>query len=182
MPDDELLGRRVGQTPRSPGAGASSQADDPRREVKGVRRRTSPTSGSRSDCSKRSTPTRTLPHFRRTPPRGDAERDGTLLRGRDAGRPRYQGFDLDADFTYVNERLAKHYGISGVTGEEFREVPLKGGRRGGVLTQASVLTVTSNPTRTSPVKRGKWILSKSSARRRRLRRATSPSSTRKIRS
>ena len=65
---------------------------------------------------------------------------------------------ISADFTYVNERLAKHYGISGVTGEGFKRVPLKGGRRGGVLTQASVLTVTSNPTRTSPVKRGKWIL------------------------
>ena len=65
---------------------------------------------------------------------------------------------IDSDFTYVNERLAKHYAISGVTGEAFRRVTLKGGRRGGILTQASILTVTSNPTRTSPVKRGKWIL------------------------
>ena len=69
-----------------------------------------------------------------------------------------EGF-LDADFTYVNERLAKHYGIEGVSGEEFRRVALPGdSTRGGVLTQASVLTVTSNPARTSPVKRGKWIL------------------------
>ncbi len=65
---------------------------------------------------------------------------------------------LDADFTYVNERLAKHYGIPGVKGDEFRRITLKGGERGGVLTQASILTITSNPTRTSPVKRGKWIL------------------------
>jgi Protein of unknown function (DUF1592)/Protein of unknown function (DUF1588)/Protein of unknown function (DUF1585)/Protein of unknown function (DUF1587)/Protein of unknown function (DUF1595) len=65
---------------------------------------------------------------------------------------------LDADFTFVNERLARHYGIPGVKGEAFQRVKLTGGRRGGVLTQASVLTVTSNPTRTSPVKRGKWIL------------------------
>jgi hypothetical protein len=65
---------------------------------------------------------------------------------------------LDADFTYVNERLARHYGIPGVRGDDFRRVRLPGGPRGGVLTQASVLTVTSNPTRTSPVKRGKWIL------------------------
>jgi Protein of unknown function (DUF1592)/Protein of unknown function (DUF1588)/Protein of unknown function (DUF1587)/Protein of unknown function (DUF1585)/Protein of unknown function (DUF1595)/Planctomycete cytochrome C len=64
---------------------------------------------------------------------------------------------LDADFSYVNERLAKHYGIDGVTGPEFRRVKLPG-NRGGVLTQASVLTLTSNPTRTSPVKRGKWVL------------------------
>ncbi|WZO95812.1 DUF1592 domain-containing protein [Isosphaeraceae bacterium EP7] len=65
---------------------------------------------------------------------------------------------LDSDYTYLNERLAKHYGIDGVTGDEFRKVTLTGDRRGGVLTHASVLTVTSNPTRTSPVKRGKWIL------------------------
>jgi mono/diheme cytochrome c family protein len=65
---------------------------------------------------------------------------------------------LDADYTFVNERLAKHYGISGVTGEQFRKVKLTDRNRGGVLTQASVLTLTSNPTRTSPVKRGKWIL------------------------
>lgn len=65
---------------------------------------------------------------------------------------------LDSDYTILDERLAKHYGIKGVLGEKFREVKLPDGRRGGVLTQASVLTVTSNPTRTSPVKRGKWVL------------------------
>jgi hypothetical protein len=65
---------------------------------------------------------------------------------------------LDADYTFVNERLARHYGISGVRGDEFRRVSLAGTGRGGVLTQAAVLTVTSNPTRTSPVKRGKWVL------------------------
>lgn len=65
---------------------------------------------------------------------------------------------IDADFTFLNERLARHYGIPGVEGEQWRRVSLKGTPRGGVLTQASVLTVTSNPTRTSPVKRGKWIL------------------------
>lgn len=65
---------------------------------------------------------------------------------------------LDADYTFVNERLARHYGIGGVTGTEFRKVQLPDARRGGVVTMASTLTVTSNPTRTSPVKRGKWIL------------------------
>lgn len=65
---------------------------------------------------------------------------------------------LDADYTFVNERLARHYGLEGVDGEEFRRVSIPAGRRGGLLTQASILTVTSNPTRTSPVKRGKWIL------------------------
>ena len=65
---------------------------------------------------------------------------------------------LDSDFTYVNERLARHYGIPGVKGEQFRRVKFKGRERGGLVTQASILTVTSNPTRTSPVKRGKWVL------------------------
>jgi hypothetical protein len=65
---------------------------------------------------------------------------------------------IDSDYTFVNERLAKHYGIQGVIGPDFRKVALPDKRRGGVLAMASVLTVTSNPTRTSPVKRGKWIL------------------------
>jgi hypothetical protein len=65
---------------------------------------------------------------------------------------------IDADYTFVNSRLARHYGISGVTGSQFTKVKLPDGRRGGVVTMASTLTVTSNPTRTSPVKRGKWIL------------------------
>jgi mono/diheme cytochrome c family protein len=65
---------------------------------------------------------------------------------------------LDADFTYLNERLARHYGIPGVTGDEFRRVRLTNPERGGLLTHASILTVTSNPNRTSPVKRGRWVL------------------------
>jgi len=65
---------------------------------------------------------------------------------------------LQADYTFVNERLAQHYGIPGVQGPEFRRVELRNGTRGGVVTLAGVLTVTSNPTRTSPVKRGKWVL------------------------
>jgi hypothetical protein len=65
---------------------------------------------------------------------------------------------LDADFTFLNERLAKHYGIDDVKGKDFRRVTLTDDARGGVLTQGTVLTVTSNPTRTSPVKRGRWIL------------------------
>ena len=64
---------------------------------------------------------------------------------------------LTADFTYVNQRLAEHYGLEPVTGDGFQRVKLAKGRR-GVLTHASILMLTSNPTRTSPVKRGKWIL------------------------
>ncbi|MBB6050534.1 DUF1592 domain-containing protein [Armatimonas rosea] len=65
---------------------------------------------------------------------------------------------LDSDYTYLNETLAKHYGNPTVKGDEFRRVPLLSGQRGGVLSMASVLTLTSNPGRTSPVKRGKWVL------------------------
>jgi hypothetical protein len=65
---------------------------------------------------------------------------------------------LTADYTFVNESLAKHYGLEGVTGEEFRRVSVEGKPRGGLLTQASILTITSDPTRTSPVKRGKWVM------------------------
>jgi hypothetical protein len=66
---------------------------------------------------------------------------------------------LDARYTFLNERLARHYNIAGVKGPEFRRVDLAiAAPRGGVLTQASVLTVSSYTTRTSPVLRGKWIL------------------------
>ncbi len=65
---------------------------------------------------------------------------------------------LTAKYTFVNEPLAKLYGIPNVTGDQFRKVDLTGTPRVGVLTQASVLTVSSYPTRTSPVIRGKWIL------------------------
>jgi Protein of unknown function (DUF1592)/Protein of unknown function (DUF1588)/Protein of unknown function (DUF1585)/Protein of unknown function (DUF1587)/Protein of unknown function (DUF1595)/Planctomycete cytochrome C len=81
---------------------------------------------------------------------------------------------IDADFTFLNERLGRHYGIvdtmgnragnkkvpggTPLRGPEFKRVKLQGGERGGILTQASILTVNSNPTRTSPVKRGRWVL------------------------
>jgi hypothetical protein len=65
---------------------------------------------------------------------------------------------IDGKFTFLNERLAKHYGIPGITGPQFRRVELTGDQRSGILTQASVLTVSSYPTRTSPVLRGKWVL------------------------
>ena len=82
---------------------------------------------------------------------------------------------LDADYTFLNQELANHYGITDtngnwmgqkktvpggeqIKGRAFRRVAVQGSSRGGVLTHASVLTVTSNPTRTSPVKRGRWVL------------------------
>jgi hypothetical protein len=65
---------------------------------------------------------------------------------------------LDADFTFVDERLARHYGIPNVSGSRFRRVTLGDSPRRGLLGQGSVLTATSAGNRTSPVKRGKWIL------------------------
>ncbi len=65
---------------------------------------------------------------------------------------------IDGRWTWLNERLARHYGIPGVDGPEFRRVALTGTQRSGVLTQASILTVSSYPTRTSVVIRGKWVL------------------------
>ena len=65
---------------------------------------------------------------------------------------------LKADYTFLNERLAKHYGIPNVYGSRFRRVALSDGARRGLLGHGSLLTVTSAGNRTSPVKRGKWIL------------------------
>ncbi len=82
---------------------------------------------------------------------------------------------IDADYTFLNQTLANHYGIAdtqgnwrgqkktvpggeAIKGRSFRRVKLQSTSRGGVLSHASVLTVTSNPTRTSPVKRGRWVL------------------------
>src|ERR1035438_4234221 len=62
---------------------------------------------------------------------------------------------LDSDYTFLNERLAQHYGITNVFGQDMRRVTLPpDSPRGGILTEGTVLAVTSNPTRTSPVKRG----------------------------
>src|SRR5205085_6689595 len=66
---------------------------------------------------------------------------------------------IDSDYTFLDERLANYYGVPDVKGEEMRRVTLPGDSpRGGVLTMGGVLMVTSNPTRTSPVKRGLFVL------------------------
>jgi hypothetical protein len=65
---------------------------------------------------------------------------------------------IDGKYAFLNERLARHYGIPGVLGPEFRKVDLSGTNRSGILTEASVLTVSSFVNRTSPVVRGKWVL------------------------
>ncbi len=65
---------------------------------------------------------------------------------------------IDGNYSFLNERLARHYGVADVSGPEFRRVDLSDTPRAGVLTQASVLTVSSYATRTSPVLRGRWVL------------------------
>jgi len=65
---------------------------------------------------------------------------------------------LRADYSFLNERLARHYGIPGIQGSEFRRVPLTDEARKGILGKGSILTVTSYPNRTSPTLRGKWLL------------------------
>ena len=87
---------------------------------------------------------------------------------------------LTADYTFVNGRLAKFYGLSGVEGNDFQKVSLAGTHRRGVLTQASVLALTSNPTRTSPVKRGKWVLENLLGARRHHRRRMCRASTTRL--
>ena len=64
----------------------------------------------------------------------------------------------DADYTFVNERLARHYGIPNVAGNHFRQVPYPDERRRGILGHGSVLVLTSLANRTSPVLRGKWVM------------------------
>jgi hypothetical protein len=83
----------------------------------------------------------------------------TLLFFRDILRENRPVTDLlSANFTYLNQRLAEHYGIPGVYGSQFRRVTLNDKNRGGLLGQGSILTVTSYPNRTSVVQRGKWVL------------------------
>jgi Protein of unknown function (DUF1592)/Protein of unknown function (DUF1588)/Protein of unknown function (DUF1587)/Protein of unknown function (DUF1585)/Protein of unknown function (DUF1595) len=65
---------------------------------------------------------------------------------------------LDTDYTFVNQRLAEHYGIKGIYGSEFRKVPVADANHRGLLGQASIMTVTSYPDRTAPTIRGKWVL------------------------
>ena len=89
--------------------------------------------------------------------RGSMRRETELLFSSILGENRSVLELLGADYTYLDGRLAKHYGIEGVSGNEFKKVDLMGKRR-GVLMHGSILLLTSNPTRTSPVKRGKWVL------------------------
>jgi hypothetical protein len=79
---------------------------------------------------------------------------------------------VTADYTFLDERLARHYGIPGVVGTDFRRVSYPDAKRRGILGHGSILTLTSHAHRTSPVLRGKWVLGSLLEPRRRRRRPT----------
>ncbi|MDX1647272.1 MAG: DUF1592 domain-containing protein [Longimicrobiales bacterium] len=90
---------------------------------------------------------------------GDAMRRETELFFTELVRRDGSVFDLyDADYTYLNERLAEHYGIEGVVGDDFRRVRYPDDRRRGLLGHGSIMTLTSHADRTSPELRGKWVM------------------------
>ena len=101
---------------------------------------------------------RLYPAVRRHARRRDAPRDRALLRQHRSRRPRRPRPAARADYTFVNERLARHYGIPNVTGPAFRRVALADPNRRGIFGHGSILTMTSVADRTSPVLRGKWVL------------------------
>ena len=158
IPDDELLDLAVaGKLQGSGGARGAGAADAGRPP----RRRSSPTSRA-SGCICATWPRRSgrppVPGFRRQPAPGVPARDRAVLREHRAEDRSVLDL-LRANYTFLNERLARHYGIPNVYGSRFRRVTLdEGSVRGGLLGQGSILTVTSYANRTSPVLRGKWIL------------------------
>ncbi len=98
-----------------------------------------------------------IPRVERATQRRDADRNQHVLSVLLAENRPISDF-IDAKYTFLNEDLAKFYGIKDVTGPDFRRVELTTDQRGGVLAQGSVLAVSSYPTRTSPTIRGKYIL------------------------
>ena len=159
IPDDELLdGRGRGPAARPGGARAAGAPDAGRPAGAGARSTTSPASGCSCATSRASS---------RTP---TSSPTSTTTCGRRSARETELFFEsimredrnvldlLTADYTFVNERLARHYGIPDVYGSRFRRVAVTDEARKGLLGQGSILTLTSHAERTSPVVRGKWIL------------------------
>ena len=101
----------------------------------------------------------TLSELRREPAAGVQAGNGAVRRQHDSARIAASSDLLNANYTFVNERLARHYGIPGIYGSRFRRVTLPNhDQRGGLLAQGALLATTSYPDRTSPVLRGKWLL------------------------
>ena len=165
LPLEQHSGRRTArrggarEAPRAGRARAAGAAHAGRRPLAGARDATSPRSGCTCAISTRSR--RTCGCFRTsTTTSGRPFAQETELFVDSILREDRSVLDLlSANYTFVNERLAKHYGIPNVYGSRFRRVALdEDSWRGGLLRQGSILTVTSYATRTSPVLRGKWIL------------------------
>ena len=157
----QLLNLAIAGRLREPGvlAGAGA-AHDRRRARRRAGRATSPGSG----CSCATWRRRSSPDLLMFPDFDDNIRKALPQRNRDASsahilRENRSALELlSADYTFLNERLAKHYGIPGVYGERFRQVKLTDPNRRGLLGQGSILSLTSVATRTSPVFRGKYVL------------------------
>ena len=159
IPDDELLGLAEKGKLKDPAVLAAAGA--PHAGRSSARRRwstTSPASG--STCA-------TWPLAKPDPeafPEFDESLRQAFLAGNEAVLPEHPARrpqparPADANYTYLNQRLAEHYGIPNIYGSQFRRVTLTDPNRGGLLGQGSILTVTSYPNRTSVVQRGKWIL------------------------
>ena len=129
---------------------------DPRSEALGdaVRRAVAAAAGPRQGRARRAV----VPVLRRVARRGDAARDRAASSTTSCARIGRSLELLTADYTFVNERLARHYGIAGVSGPDFRKVTYPDDTRRGLLGHGSILTLTSHGNRTSPVLRGKWVM------------------------
>ena len=158
IPDDELLaagrGRLAGRPrgPRSAGAPHARRSAGVRPRGQ-LRRAVAPLPEPRGGVSRPAG----LSRLRRQPARGLRDRDEPLHQQPDPEDRSLLDL-LRADYSYVNERLAVHYGIPNVYGNRFRKVTFAADERAGLLSHGSVMTVTSYPNRTSPVLRGKWVL------------------------
>ena len=127
--------------------------------VAGAGRATSPASGcSCATCGASTARQGRVPGLRRQPAAGVPARDRAVRSTASCARTAASLELLTADYTFVNERLASHYGIPNVYGSQFRRVTLVDEARRGLLGKGSILMVTSHADRTSPVVRGKWIL------------------------
>ena len=171
IPDDELLDLAEKGKLKDPAVleqQVRRMLDDPRSRGAGhqLRRPVALPPQSR----RRQARSRRLPRIRREPARSPSSKETELFFQSILREDRSVLDLLDANYTFLNQRLAEHYGIPNVYGSQFRRVALTDPNRGGLLGQGSILTVTSYPNRTSVVQRGKWILETCSARRlRRLR-------------
>ena len=159
IPDDELLAVAESGKLSDPAVLASAgQAHAGRSALAGAGRRTSPANGCSCATSQRISPDpASFPNFDENLRQAMAKETELLVEST-LREDRSVADLLNTDYTFLNQRLAEHYGIKGIYGNEFRRVALTDPKRHGLLGQASILTVTSYPNRTAPTIRGKWVL------------------------